>query len=753
VTDGPPVPWQRTEERAPCAAFDPLRQPLFGDLHVHTRFSADASIFGTKVGPRDAYAFAQGGSIALSDDDEQPTRSARLDRPLDFAAVTDHAEFFGEVNLCLTPGSPLYDVEMCRNLRKVDAPGERFNVTVQWLFPAGIDNPPKSHAFCSTPGVDCDAEAVSVWQEMQAAAEEAYDRSAACGFTSFVGYEHTASPFGRHKHRNVIFRNHVVPAFASSQLETAAEGSPQGVWNAVERDCLDAALGCDALIIPHNSNLSGGEQFEDPLDALDAQRRQDREPLVEIHQIKGNSECRFERLAGEGVGTEDELCSFEQLTRSHEGPDNDPPPSIEDWPARNLVRNTLKAGLELEEALGANPYRMGFTGSTDTHNANAGDVEERGWDGAQGNSDASPARRIANDLRSNPGGLTGVWAEENSRDAIFAALARRETFATSGTRPLVRMFAGALDGVSCDAPDLVARAYATGTPMGGEIGAVRFGASPRFAVLAVKDPGTPDVPGTDLQRVQIVKGWVDADGVAREQVFDVAGSASDGLALDRASCTPAAGARELCAVWEDPEFDPSQRAFYYARVLENPTCRWSTLTCKAEGVDPFAADCATQAAARGEAFADCCLTQDADAFFEPVVQERAWTSPIWYRPESIARVDGTLTPGRRAGDGALDLRIRLGRRVPGALVAGELPLTVIVEGAGELFRATYAAGGVPLEGDPADGVVLRVVAGDLDLARLGTGDASLRIRLESGPYRAEHVRRWRAADGVLGVAS
>jgi len=742
---GPAAPWLRTEERASCASFDPLRQPLFGDLHVHTRFSADASIFGTKVGPRDAYAFAQGTSIALADEQEQPTRSARLERPIDFAAVTDHAEFFGEVNLCLTSGSPLYETEMCQNLRKADDPGDRFNVTVQWLFPAGIDNPPKSHAFCNTPGVDCDAQAVSVWQEMQAAAEEAYDRSEACGFTSFVGYEHTASPFGRHKHRNVIFRNHVVPAVPSSQLETAAEESPQGVWTAIERDCIDAGSGCDAVIIPHNPNLSGGEQFEEPLDAADAQRRQDREPLVEIHQIKGNSECRFDRLAGDGVGTEDELCAFEQLTRAHEGPDNDPPPSTAAWPRRNLVRSTLQDGLALEESLGANPFRMGFVGGTDTHNSNAGDTEEDGWDGAQGNSDASPARRIGNDLRTNPGGLTVVWAEENSRDAIFAALERRETYATSGTRPAVRLFAGTLDGVSCDAPDLIAQAYATGTPMGGELGAVRFAASPRFAVLAAKDPGTDEVPGTDLQRVQIVKGWVDGSGVARERVYDVAGSAADGTGLDRSSCTPAAGARELCAVWEDPSFDPSQRAFYYVRVLENPTCRWSTLTCKAEGVDPFAADCAQQAAARGEAFADCCLTQAEDAFFEPVIQERAWTSPIWYRPESIVRVTGAITRRRGADAGALDLRIALGG-VPEKLVQGELPLTVTIDSGSELFRVTYPPGSVPIEFDAAGYLGLRVTSEAIDLASLGAGDPTIRVRLESGLYRAEHVRRWRASD-------
>src|SRR5262245_15725752 len=193
-------PWRQTESREPCASFDPLRNPYFGDLHIHTRFSADAYIFGTRVGPPDAYAFARGAAIPLTDDDEQQTRSARIDRPLDFAAVTDHSEFFGEVLLCDTPGSLVYDTHQCELLRQVDSPDQQFLPTVAWLFPAGIPNP-THHAFCTDPGVDCGAAAVSVWQQMQAAAEGAYDRTAACSFTSFLGYEYTASPLGAHLHR------------------------------------------------------------------------------------------------------------------------------------------------------------------------------------------------------------------------------------------------------------------------------------------------------------------------------------------------------------------------------------------------------------------------------------------------------------------------------------------------------------------------------------------------------------------------
>src|SRR5579862_5441863 len=199
---GPP-PWQRTETRQPCASFDLFRNAYFGDLHIHTKFSADAYIFGTRVGPPDAYAFAQGATIPFSDDNEQQTRSGQIDRPLDFAGVTDHSEWYGEVNLCTTMGSPVYDLSICQLLRQVEQPADRSPVTIDWLYPAGIPNP--SHLpLCNTPGVDCTSSAISVWQQIQAAAEGAYDRTSTCGFTSFVGYEYTASPLGRHLHRNII---------------------------------------------------------------------------------------------------------------------------------------------------------------------------------------------------------------------------------------------------------------------------------------------------------------------------------------------------------------------------------------------------------------------------------------------------------------------------------------------------------------------------------------------------------------------
>jgi hypothetical protein len=769
-----PPPWHRTEVRAPCAAFDPLRQPLFGDLHIHTSFSADAYIFGTRIQPRDVYDYVRGlAAIPLSDDTEEQTRTAHIDRPLDFAAVTDHAEFFGETAVCTDAGSPAYDGEVCQLLRAAEpSAAAQFQATVAWLFPLGIASPPPRLPFCSTtPGVDCNGAAVSVWQEEQAAAEAAYDRTADCRFTSFVGYEYTPSPTGRHQHRNVIFRNEHVPALAYSFIETAAGGVPQGLWSAIESHCLGAGTGCDAVIIPHNSNMSDGITFADPADAADAARRQAREPLVEIFQQKAGSECRFDRLVGAGAGTADELCTFEQEPMASQVPQATPPP-IDEYPRRNMVRNALKDGLVFEDRLGVNPFRLGFVGGTDTHNGTGGGVAEAGWPGGQGANDASGARKIANEIRTNPGGLTVVWAEENSRDAIFEALRRRETYATSGTRPVVRFFAGDLGGVACGDAGLVAAAYTTGVPMGGELGPLTGRRGPTFIVWAAKDPGSEGQPGTDLQRLQIVKGWVDRHGKAQEQVFDVAGDAANGAGVAPATCAPTGtGAAELCTTWTDPDFRRNQRAFYYARVLENPTCRWSTLVCRAAGVDPLAPDCATQAAAAGTAFANCCLGPGSDAFLEPVIQERAWTSPVWYRPDGIARVRGGVSSGAEPGSDILRLRIDVGRARAlslrkddltiqvaddGDILAATIPRTAWRRAGGKLvYRDRAAAPGalakVSWAGRGKHPGVLRLATAPGDLGAVARVDHMVTVTLAAGTYRAAHARRWVATASAVGT--
>jgi hypothetical protein len=237
-----------------------------------------------------------------------------------------------------------------------------------------------------------------------------------------------------------------------------------------------------------------------------------------------------------------------------------------------------------------------------------------------------------------------VWAEENSRDSIFAALRRKESYATSGTRPTLRFFAGDLDGDLCESADMIERAYQNGVPMGGDVRVGEDGSAPRFLISAQKDPGTRTSPGTDLQRVQVIKGWVDADGKTREEVFDIAGSADNGAGIDPQTCGRVGrGMQQSCIIWQDPHFDAAEDSFYYVRVLENPTCRWSTLQCQAAGVNPFSDACDSQAeratakahelGASGDVFGRCCTNPDEHAFYSPVIQERAWSSPIWYRAD------------------------------------------------------------------------------------------------------------------------
>jgi hypothetical protein len=651
--ESPPAPaFERTEQREACSDQDPLRRPMFGDLHVHTSLSFDSYISSQRNDPAAAYRYAKGEEIVLPDAFGAQTVKARIQRPLDFAAVTDHSEFLGQISVCTRdPWRLGYWWPHCV-MTRANHFWTQLVAASWWTSLGGMSEDPKEKSFACTLS-DCDAAASATWQEIQQAAEDAYDRTAQCRFTSFVGYEYTESPQSYNLHRNVIFRNEHVPPVAISSYETGSESFP-GLWKRLRAECLEGKPGCDVLAIPHNSNLAGGLMFRDPASREEGSERAFFEPLVEMTQHKGASECRYDRLAGRGVGTADELCTFEQIAGDNlqmlgsvDGEllaEKAAYVPVDRFAERDMVRNALKAGLGIEQKIGVNPFRMGFIGSTDTHSATPGAAEEDNYTGHLGRRDAGH-RNVEDHFFSNPGGHAVVFAEENSRDAIFAGLRRRETYATSGTRPVVRFFAG--PGIApdlCSAPDMIARAYAGGVPMGGELG-VEGGAPPRFLVSAQKDPGIPGHAGTDLQRAQIIKGWVDAAGQSHEQVFDVAGRADNGASVDPESCRPTGpGSASLCAVWEDPAWDPAQSAFYYVRVLENPTCRWSTLQCQSAGVNPFASDCRAQAdaanalaqagGAAGDVYGKCCLRAEDDPFYSPVIQERAWTSPIWIGPKT-----------------------------------------------------------------------------------------------------------------------
>ena len=637
------APFIRTEQRAPCSDYRPERRPLFGDLHVHTALSFDASSQDTRNTPVNAYRFAQGEPMGIQPYDERgrATRTVQLDRPLDFTAVTDHSEFLGEVRMCTTKGLPGYWHPVCLVHRYLP------QLSFYTLAAAGLSYKHR-WGLCGDHNETCFAYSADTWQDIQQAAEQAYDRSSDCRFTSFVGYEWTAGgETGQNLHHNVIFRNAQVPDRAMSWLETPSQVQ---LWDYLEQECVADKPGCDAVAIPHNANLSGGLMFEtarvsngmipdEPVSAAEAARRARWNPLFEIVQHKGASECDS-RLPN---WSEDEFCDFELLGYDRFGGKNtganqfatlswlspvlgkDRIPVTSPPTEANFLRYALKKGLQQQAELGINSFKYGLIGSTDTHIAAPGLTMEKNHPGhggaGSGARDGVPTG-LPDELEYNPGGLAVLYAEENSRDALFAAMQRREAYATSGTRPVLRFFGGwAYADDLCGTEGMVAQGYAGGVPMGGDLPlADDAHQAPRFLISASMDSGTAQSPGSPLQRIQIVKGWYE-HGEMHEQVVDVAGGDND-ASVDINSCEQSGGGhRQLCSVWQDNNFNPDAQAFYYTRVLENPSCRWSQRICAAAGVrcdDPQSIPDGMQ---------NCCAPEH-----QKVIQERAWSSPIWYTP-------------------------------------------------------------------------------------------------------------------------
>jgi hypothetical protein len=621
--DPAPVPSAAQPEARACADHSATRNVFWGDLHVHTGISRDAWLSDVRTSPDDAYRFARGEEIMIPpmSDSGRATQKVRIDRPLDFAAVTDHAEGMGTMAICADSEHPASNSEWCGYFRRLPPhPG----------FGHPPDLPPTREIFegiCGGPGLPLCQEARSTpWRTIQRAAARWNDTSSECSFTTFLAYEWSGARGGPLLHRNVIFRNAVAPLPVSSQWDP----TPHDLWRRLEAECTQAGNGCDVLAIPHNSNTSQGTMFapeypgaesaED--EARQARRRRDLEPLVEVMQHKGDSECDT-GMAGV-LGTPDELCGFEKLF-----PGVPPCDEIDrsqglfqhcSGPA-NFARTGLAIGLAEEQRIGVNPFEYGLIAATDTHNATAGAVAETGWFGAVGKRDATPVARLTGPGRNrgtmnNPGGVAAVWAEENSREALFEAMRRRETYGTSGPRMTVRFFAGwDYPEDLCGQPDLVERGYAGGVPMGGSLmPAAASGAAPAFVVSALRDSGTGSTPGNLLQRIQIIKVWPGEGGNVHQRVVDVVGHGAAEADVDLDTCeVRGVGSEQLCSVWRDPEFDPKQPVAYYARVLENPSCRWSRRQCLA--------------LAESERPATCRDGIDAQS-----VQERAWTSPIWYRP-------------------------------------------------------------------------------------------------------------------------
>lgn len=640
-----------TDTLGRCADFDELRQVYWGDTHVHTELSFDANMQGTRTTQQDAYAFARGKPIPLQpyDQDGNPTRMATIDRPLDFVMMSDHAEFLSTIDLCNDSSSPTFDAQQCMDYRDANqfdsSPGDAALVFVQInALTAAPQESAVYPALCGPGDEYCLQAGMDVWGQIVEDAEAAYDHSGSCQFTTFPGYEWSGGPGSKNLHRNVMFKNTHVTPLPYSYFD---EPYPEGLWARLKEQCLDADDGCDVLAIPHNTNLSAGIYFEnkmangEPFTAEYVQTSHAIEPIIEIYQHKGASEC----LPGETIS--DELCGFEIIPFSSLANTNRQ--LITDPDPKGFLRFAYGEGMKLEESLGTNPFQYGITAATDTHISASGFVAENDFKGhggaGQPNRFLPPPAGFPDIEYLSPGGLTAVWAEENAREAIFSAFRRKETFGTSGPRIVVRMFGGwEYPSDLCSAPDLAAQGYAGGVPMGGTLPARVGSSAPRLVVSAKQD-----AMGAPLQRIQIVKGWIEGEE-SRVEVYDIAGDPENGASVDMTTCEPRGeGFADLCEVWEDPAFDPTQRAYYYARVIENPTCRWSTWQCIEAGYDcndpvrQIDLDCCDPVAGLNVDYCESVDCTDPDVLppadarccdprLQPTIQERAWTSPIWYQP-------------------------------------------------------------------------------------------------------------------------
>ncbi|MBO9410969.1 MULTISPECIES: DUF3604 domain-containing protein [unclassified Ruegeria] len=603
---------QDTPPVGPAEMYSPYpeqnfpNQVFFGDTHLHTTYSADAGLFGNTLGPDEAYRFAKGETVTSS-----TGLPARLARPLDFLVVADHAENMGTAPLLEARDPRLLETEYGSSLLEAldadDLPRawEIFSVTK-----ASGEDP-----LADVPGIY-----ESVWQEMTAAAER---HNQPGGFTAFIGFEWSSTFDRSNLHRNVIYRGGKENADTRLPFSQYDSANPEDLWDWME--AYEADTGDKLLAIPHNGNLSNGLMFDsvklgsdEPLDTAYAERRARWEPLYEVTQMKGDGE------AHPMLSPDDAFADFETWDKGQLGPNPKTPEMI----PNEYAREALKRGLAYRTELGVNPFKFGLIGSTDSHTSLATSRENNHFGKVVAlEPTADPIRfeevvgGVGGDdsvaqyaWQTSASGLAAVWARENTREAIFDAMMRKEVYATTGTRLSVRVFAG-YDFEESDLPrsDFAAHGYANGVPMGGDLGKSE-GRAPRFLIRALRDPD-----GANLDRVQVIKGWLNADGSTSEKVYDIScggreviDAACDGVVgntvnAQEATYTNDIGQAILAGYWEDPDFDPSQSAFYYVRVLEIPTPRWTTYDRKFFGVE---------------------LPEGAPES----IQDRAYTSPIWYTP-------------------------------------------------------------------------------------------------------------------------
>ena len=627
----------------PVLAQDNPDKLLWGDTHLHTNLSVDAYFLGNKsASPDDAYRFAKGEPMVHP----YNRTKVRLGTPLDFLAVTDHAGMLGVPYSLLTlKDARLSQTRLGRRLIQLNdagRPEDAFGLFIVGVNSSGLtkeERPPKiglgtllrwkisdlfkpadniSRAIrwlASDPDLINELDNQDIlkthWETIINAAERHNEPGK---FTTLIGWEYTPTPNGANLHRVVLTPNDGDTAKQFFPFSSNDSANPEDLWRWLSET--KAAIGADFVSIPHNSNISKGEMFArvnsagEPIDEGYARLRSTWEQVAEVTQIKGTSETH------PLLSPEDEFADFEFFNRLIEArPDAQQTPTVTE---ADYVRSALKTGLEIENKIGVNPYKLGMIGSTDSHSG-LSSAEEDNFMGKFG-IDSIPENkaRIADNLsgwQMSASGLAAVWTRANTREEITAALKRREVYGTTGPRISVRFFGGyGFSSSDLDAHNLAAIGYAKGVPMGGDLSSSNE--APSFLIHAVKDP-----KDANLDRVQIIKGWLDEDGKAQEKVFDIVWSGDrdpdangklpavgDTVNRQTAFYDNTIGAPELAAVWRDLEFNPSARAFYYVRVLQIPTPRNSLYDSVAMGAEH-------------------------PEGFPPVIQERAYSSPIWYTPQ------------------------------------------------------------------------------------------------------------------------
>ncbi len=600
---------------------NPERDVFYGETHLHTSWSFDAFIFGTtKATPEDAYNYAKGKPLMHALGYEM-----KIKQPLDWMGVTDHSEYVGVIQQANDPTTALSKTELGKKLVVKDAA----DIQRIYLLLAGSMTDNKPFPELVSPELIS-----SVWDKNNAMANAANEPGK---FTAFNSYEWTSTPDNANMHRNIFFKDSDhLPEAPFSSFDSQA---PEDLWAWMDKQRED---GIELLAISHNANVSDGLMYPTevdfkgrPIDKAWAESRMRNERLIEMKQIKGASETH------PLLSPTDEFANFEIMSYLL----GDPQGKFPKIPG-SYARDALKNGLAMKESLGINPYKFGFLSGSDSHNA-AAPYRQDNFFGGHGAADGGLKERMAGHLFAgadtrllNPAGLSAVWAEENTRASLFDGMQRKETYATSGVRIKLRFFGGwNYDDALWDDKNVVATAYANGVPMGGDLTTEPGKKAPTFAVWALKDPTSGN-----LDRVQIIKGWT-RNGQTFEKIYDVVWdgdrkpdyitgkvpSIGSTVNLEEASYTNDIGAVELKKTWTDPDFDPSVEAFYYARAIEIPTPRWTTIQAKELGIMPPENVPAT-------------------------VEERAWSSPIWYSPTADAKAKATAggTKIAELTGGALD---------------------------------------------------------------------------------------------------